>query len=359
MDWIGALITIILVKALEQHIKALIDFMKFVLETLKEYLLDFLPRFIGAIWENRYIILAFIVVAIIIVVAQFMIAPYSAAIMNWILSSPTLTKLYIAFLYVKNWLLATYRVWSLRIAQWIAPYWMKLKPIVNFITKYIGLGITYLKSFIQWIRTSILGKLIGIIGKSAEVIFTFVVISDIVKDLRDGKVAKAVWTAIKALDEKFTRLIEQTAESIEKMVAQVQREITDMIDMVQYDVKVVDSKASYLERAFGKMYEAFGVQLFGDLEREIDRFRNGVLRTVSDDLKKADSWIQHKFRLLRDPIYEFLKLNYTVEKLFREERWLAEAFAYNPYREGLIRYQQRYIGGIAVPPEIAKVILGR
>ena len=68
--------------------------------------------------------------------------------------------------------------------------------------------------------------------------------------------------------------------------------------------------------------------------------------------------IMKKFRMALDPLVGILTMFYTVDRMYREERWLVEAFAYVPYQDGLLRYGMHWTPVGMVPKPIYRLIFG-
>lgn len=242
-----------------------------------------------------------------------------------------------------------------RIWRFLSPYLDGLKMFLNKILTPVRVITGYVKSILNWVRGSILGKIFGYLKEIAGFIQAVRIGVIIYELLREQKWAKAAWMIVKYVDSKIASEIEGVVRELQAEVYSIRNEILAIIDSAQRDIRYVDAKASYLESTFRKLYEAFGVPVFGDVAREISRLRRGILDTVERELYRADNFIMERFRIFTDPFFSVLKMFYDVDRILREERWLAEAFAYNPYQDGFLKYRPKRVILIPIP----RIILER
>ena len=325
-----------------------------ILEKLREYIEDI----VSWIEEHWGLIVLILIVVIAVATAYYLATVYIPSFQAFVFSSPTLTKIYLYIAYVKHWLMLNWGQFVWKIQMWLNPYIGKIMSLVNSIRSVVSPILTYLSAAIAWVRASVLAKIYGVLSKIATFLFTIRIFTDIVKDLKDEKYERAAWKTLKYVDERLASEIEQVVRGLQAEIRAVRDEILDIIDSVQYDVRIMDQKAAYLEDTFRRMYEVFGVEVFGDVAREMGNFRRGVLEAVDKELRKAESWIMKKFRMALDPLVGILTMFYTVDRMYQEERWLVEAFAYVPYQDGFLRYGMRWTPVGMVPKPIYRLIFG-
>lgn len=335
-----------IVKTIENIIKEIVK----AISRLIEGIINFIQEHLGIIIGIASIILA-------IGTAYYLAFIYIPSFQNFVFSHPTLLKLYWYIAYAKNVIHGAYIGVKLRIINHFNPILMKVSPFFKRITKPFHTGLSYLKNAINFIRYSVLGRIYDKISGIANFLFKIRLIADIYNNVKQGKYVKAFWKVLRVIDEKVTQEIEKQVNAIYADINQLRLEILDILDGIIRDMSIIDNKARYLEDTFKKLYEAFGVRVFGDVAREINRFRRGVIDTVVSELEKTDNWINRRFRVLTDPLTSFIYFASSYEYWLKKEENLARAFAYNPYKREFIGSTP--LGNkltVRIPPEIRRLL---
>ena len=340
----------------EGIIKAIGDIIEGIVRLVGE-ILEGIVRFIGDIIEQfGGIIIGIGVVVLTVSAIIYFGVHFSTTFAQFVFSNPTLTKIFVWTEYVKTVATGLFSATLTKIEAFLNPFILRVLPLFRKLVAPIRWIITHVKNAISWVRFSILGKIYGKLQEIANFILTVRLFAEVWRKWREGKEIQALWTLVKTIDIRMAQEIENTVRGIRSEITGIYYDMLSIVDSVQRDITIIDSKTRYLEDTFKRLYEAFGIQVFGDVAREINRFRRGVIDTVERELLRADSKLFKIMRGFTSPFYQILSIFYQVDKFISEEERLARAFGLNPYRRKFIDYEYRYLPTLYVPRSIMDIL---
>ena len=282
-----------------------------------------------------------------------------APLQNFIEHHPTIAKLMYWAGRIRQTVSAIYNSTLGRILQKVNPLLQKASALIHTILKPFHVVVHYLNLAVNHVKYSILGRIIAKLKPIADFLYNLRLIAMIKDYIDNKKYLKAFWTFLKATDEKIANEIQNEVAGIMSEIDQIRQEFYGTLESVNDSIKVVDAKANYLESTFQKLFKAFHVHLFEDLANGIHEFRQKVLEQAEEYVWRAEGKLNNTIKKLSDPMYSFLSTLYSVNQLMKEERNLAQAFAYNPFRNGFIGEIGEVNLTVYIPEPLMKLVFGR
>jgi len=229
-----------------------------------------------------------------------------------------------------------------KLQGWQSAIWFKIGATTSTLYKIYKLHEIKLKLYLWDIENRInealgfnvgqlLGKVYNKLKDGAETLERLLILAKIKEAIKKKKYLQAFYMVLDYSDSKYSEKIKQTIIYVKSQIDAVTREISRIVNFTNsllYDLQV---RAYYFERAFKKIGEAFGVELFEEIGDAIHDF---IVKNIKDIRKETyqglynlQKFILSKTRLVHEA-YLFI---WRWEDFKREERAILSIWHFNPF----------------------------
>jgi len=229
-----------------------------------------------------------------------------------------------------------------KLQGWQNAIWFKIGATTSTLYKIYKLHEIKLRLYLWDIENRInealgfnLGQLVGKIYNKlkdgAETLEKLVVLAKIKEAIKNEKYLQAIYMSIDYIDNKHAEDIKHVIVYVKSLIDSVNREIAkinNFVNSILYDLQV---RASYFERAFKKIGEAFGVEVFEEIGDAIHDF---VVKNIKDIRKETYDLLHNLTRLVlskTEIVYQTYLFIWRWEDFKREEKAILSIWNFNPF----------------------------